>query len=564
MKQKILCVIMCFILTAGCMSALADSAMSVNAAYNSQTDIIEINIEGDGLITVIIPQKGDSLTDVSDDNLPIYYNIMKADERAVLLKYELPANFDGGTYTVFATDESGHTANDSVIVPSMQTDTTLADKLNNAASYEELSGIIDENSDSLGIDTTDEYLVQNKDRISEIILSFDESFETVKDFYFLYHKAYAIASLKGATADETEKILKENKIYTGLDSQSDYKTYEYVAEGAKEALDKLLAESDFAALIGKNEDKDFKKVYEELRFIAEVSSSADRHTLQKIITESYKDFLSPEDNSQYKALNYPDAVFSEMLSYNLTDFDKIKSAFENCVTDAYDNENPPSSGRPSSGGGGGGGSVGGGITLPAPAEKVENEKTEESKPTFDDVDSSHWAISPITALASKGIINGYGSDFAPDNSITRAEFVTIICRAFRVTTEKTDAEFTDVSKNEWFYEYVQKASGAGIILGDGNGTFRPNDSITRQDACVIINRAISAYGIELKPGKAVSFDDKNNIALYALSDISILFANGVVKGTSDTTFEPEAQITRAQTAQLIYNAMDNIKILDLI
>ena len=253
MKQKILCVIMCFILTAGCMSALADSAMSVNVAYNSQTDIIEINIEGDGLITVIIPQKGDALTDISDDNLPIYYNIMKADKSAVSLKYELPENFDGGTYTVFATDESGQTVNDSVIVPSMQTEDTLANKLNNAASYSELSGIIDENYDSLGIDITDEYLVQNKDRISEIILSFDENFETIKDFYYLYHKAYAIALLKGADDDETEKILKENKIYTGLDSQSDYKTYEYVAEGAKEAFDKLLSESDFAALLGKNE-----------------------------------------------------------------------------------------------------------------------------------------------------------------------------------------------------------------------------------------------------------------------------------------------------------------------
>ena len=100
--------------------------------------------------------------------------------------------------------------------------------------------------------------------------------------------------------------------------------------------------------------------------------------------------------------------------------------------------------------------MGGGITLPPPSEKAENEKVEEAKPTFDDVNLSHWAITPITTLASKGIINGYGSNYAPDNSITRAEFVTIICRAFRVTTEKADAEFADVNKNEWFYEYVQK------------------------------------------------------------------------------------------------------------
>lgn len=170
--------------------------------------------------------------------------------------------------------------------------------------------------------------------------------------------------------------------------------------------------------------------------------------------------------------------------------------------------------------------------------------------------NGHWAAEQIGKWADKGIIKGNpDGTFAPDRSITRAEFSSIICRIFGYI-DMSKNTFADVQANAWYYNDVSKASAAGIIKGDGT-KFRPNDPITRQEAAVIISRA---FKTEPKYADAANkYSDKNSIASWAFDAVNALTSNGYLSGRAGGSFAPTAGITRAETIKLIDNILSDIK-----
>ena len=109
--------------------------------------------------------------------------------------------------------------------------------------------------------------------------------------------------------------------------------------------------------------------------------------------------------------------------------------------------------------------------------------------SFTDVNSYSWYYEAVMTLASYKVLNGVGNSmFAPNDSITRAEFVTMLVRIYGMT--KTESGFTDVASGSWYESFVATAADRGWVQGDGDGTFRPNDSITRAEAVVIMNRVL--------------------------------------------------------------------------
>lgn len=184
-----------------------------------------------------------------------------------------------------------------------------------------------------------------------------------------------------------------------------------------------------------------------------------------------------------------------------------------------------------------------------------NQNTDTEPEGFTDLGNVAWAREAINALADKGIISGRSEHiFDPDANITRAEFATIIVKAFGFEDENANAdEFADVSENDWYYSFVAAAYNNGIINGYDNGTFGSSDNITRQDMAVIIYRAAKAAGIELdEVNEAKNFDDNDFIAAYAREAIDTLVKAGVINGISETEFAPAANATRAQAAKMIY------------
>lgn len=168
---------------------------------------------------------------------------------------------------------------------------------------------------------------------------------------------------------------------------------------------------------------------------------------------------------------------------------------------------------------------------------------------FNDVPADHWAADFIKVLADAGIINGdEDGNFNTEGKITRAEFTKMVAVLFGLEI-KDDAtvDFNDCDADDWFVKYVAAAVEAGYINGVGEGTFAPNDTISREDACTILGRAL---GLAAENAN-LNFADADAVADYAAQYIALLSELGFINGYEDGTFAPKNEITRAEAAKII-------------
>lgn len=174
---------------------------------------------------------------------------------------------------------------------------------------------------------------------------------------------------------------------------------------------------------------------------------------------------------------------------------------------------------------------------------------------FADLDTSHWAYEYIISLMDKGILSGYDDNTCrPDSFITRAEFVTLLCRAVgdNVSEYSYNGEFLDVSSSDWYAPYIQYAKDKGYITGDENNMFMPDENITREDICVILDRVVS----DDNSSSTHSFLDENDISDYAKASVNRMYNLGVISGNENNEFKPKDSATRAETAKMISKILD--------
>lgn len=132
--------------------------------------------------------------------------------------------------------------------------------------------------------------------------------------------------------------------------------------------------------------------------------------------------------------------------------------------------------------------------------------------TFEDIPADAWYAKAVNTLASLGVVSGIGNgNFEPERSISRAEFTSIAMK-FAVGVGEGENIFSDVDKNDWFYNAVVNSIQYGWIRGYGDGTFRPNNPITRAEVTAIVNNML---GREADEG----FVDEHAKELTAFSDI---------------------------------------------
>ena len=138
---------------------------------------------------------------------------------------------------------------------------------------------------------------------------------------------------------------------------------------------------------------------------------------------------------------------------------------------------------------------------------------------FSDVDVSKWYNTEVSTMARAGYITGYpDGTFGGDKPITRAEFVTILVRFF--STRNTYVYFRDVSTNHWAYRYIATAAFNGWIVGYPDGTFKPDQPITRAEAVTVLNRLLGR-GINSKSeiGDYKNFVDNTNPNMWYYYEI---------------------------------------------
>ena len=155
----------------------------------------------------------------------------------------------------------------------------------------------------------------------------------------------------------------------------------------------------------------------------------------------------------------------------------------------------------------------------------------------------------IDALAQAGIINGYeDGTFKPENKVTRGEVAKVIT-LIRHLGEGTKTPFKDVKDGYWSTQYINSLYAAKLINGYENGTFKPEGNITRAEFAKLV---VDAYGLTLT-NAATPFTDVK-AGNWATPYIQTAYANGLIKGVTASKFDPSAPIKRGDLALLLHRA----------
>jgi len=173
-------------------------------------------------------------------------------------------------------------------------------------------------------------------------------------------------------------------------------------------------------------------------------------------------------------------------------------------------------------------------------------------PQFTDMEG-HWAREAVEKLAEMGLLQGYGDGtFRPQNPITRGQFVRLLVVAAGLPQEvQYPPTFSDVNITDPLYSYVEAAARAGIVSGDG-GRFLPNQFLNREQLAVMVVKALGEDGKEVPAGVLASFSDAGSISSWALSAVGRAVELGILRGR-DGRFDPKAITTRAEAAAVIWN-----------
>ena len=164
--------------------------------------------------------------------------------------------------------------------------------------------------------------------------------------------------------------------------------------------------------------------------------------------------------------------------------------------------------------------------------------------------NSHWAENEIDTLKALGVMNGYNGYSNPDSYITRGEFTALITRAFEINETQAPTQFYDVNKDHIFYEAISIASSNGIIGGFPDGSFKPEEKITREQIMLIISRITDD-----KSEKTIAFKDIDKNYLY-IKELAKVSGDGIISGYPDGRFKPYNNTTRAEAAKIIISSMN--------
>ena len=169
--------------------------------------------------------------------------------------------------------------------------------------------------------------------------------------------------------------------------------------------------------------------------------------------------------------------------------------------------------------------------------------------------NGHWAQTTIEAWQNQGRIGGYeDGTFRPDQPITRAEFVRLLNSAVS-TQGSAPISFSDVSPSDWFYNDVAKAVGNNIASGFEDNTFRPGETVTRMQAAVFISNAMNLTSNE---SGANGFTDAAQLPSWAKGAVGAVVAGGYMSGYPDGSFGGSKGMTRAEAVSTLDRVLKSV------
>ncbi|MFC9708939.1 carbohydrate binding domain-containing protein [Paenibacillus sp. NPDC056933] len=172
--------------------------------------------------------------------------------------------------------------------------------------------------------------------------------------------------------------------------------------------------------------------------------------------------------------------------------------------------------------------------------------------------TGHWSQSAVMRMQELALLQGYtDGTFKPNQVISRAEFVSILDRVFGFAGGPSKS-FADMATEAWFYDALTRANASGIIQGTDPDHLSPDEPITRQDAAVMVDRAFQLSTDTEKESELLKFHDADNVSSYAKKALTYLASEHIMKGYQGK-LNPKSPITRAETAGLLSAMIANVE-----
>jgi hypothetical protein len=166
-----------------------------------------------------------------------------------------------------------------------------------------------------------------------------------------------------------------------------------------------------------------------------------------------------------------------------------------------------------------------------------------------------WAANEIQTWIDSGLLKGDQNGlYHPNDNLTRAEFLTFVNRVFNFTDQSSTA-FSDVPKTAWYAAEIAKAYEAGITTGVGNGKMAPLNTITREEVASILSRAFFVTGTG---SSGSSFPDDGQISSWAKKAAYAMRDTGYISGDASGSFMPKKNATRAEVVKMMSNVMGRL------
>lgn len=173
---------------------------------------------------------------------------------------------------------------------------------------------------------------------------------------------------------------------------------------------------------------------------------------------------------------------------------------------------------------------------------------------FSDVPENTWYSESVDYVYMNGLFKGTKSDeFSPDTVMSRAMFVTVLYRMSRELREDYPTTgFPDVPDDSWYTVATNWAVANGLVNGTDEGTFCPEDPVTREQICKLVVLYCDHMGFTLPQTEdPIAFHDQSEISDYAGESVEACLRAGLVKGTDKGNFDPQGEASRAQVAAIL-------------
>jgi len=178
--------------------------------------------------------------------------------------------------------------------------------------------------------------------------------------------------------------------------------------------------------------------------------------------------------------------------------------------------------------------------------------------TFSDIKQGDWYYSAVKFVSAKGLTSGVGNkQFAPNEAVTRRQFIKMLCDAYGIKKVSTGDNFADCGST-WYTPYLAAIKQQGISQGVGENKFDPEKAITREEMFTLLYNVLKTLNkVPEGTGKDMgTFSDGADISAWANEAFTVLVQNGIVSGTDDK-LNPKSGANRAQMAQIFYCLLAN-------